>query len=64
MADKEKSYRQLKEELDSILSELETNADDIDKAIDQYKNAQAVIARIEKYLKKVKVKVDILKPPK
>lgn len=64
MADKAKSYRQLKEELDAVLLELEASADDIDKAIEQYKKGQQLIEQIEKYLQKAKAKIDILKPPK
>jgi exodeoxyribonuclease VII small subunit len=64
MADKNKSYRELKEELDAVLLELEAGGDDIDKAIIQYKKGQELIDRIEKYLKQAKAKIDILKPPK
>lgn len=64
MAEKANSYRKLKEELDKVLIELESNTDDIDKAIVQYKKAVEIIARIEKYLDKAKAKIDILKPPK
>lgn len=64
MADKANSYRKLKEELDKVLIELESNTDDIDKAIEQYRKAVEIIARIEKYLDKAKAKIDILKPPK
>lgn len=64
MAEKADSYRKLKQELDKALIELESNTDDIDKAIEQYKKAVAIIGRIEKYLDKAKVKIDILKPPK
>lgn len=64
MAEKTKSYRQLKKELDDLLAELEANNEDIDKAIDQYKKGQAIIDQIEKYLQKAKAKIDILKPRK
>ncbi|HEX5455925.1 MAG TPA: exodeoxyribonuclease VII small subunit [Candidatus Saccharimonadales bacterium] len=64
MAKKTKSYRELKDELDRIVLELESTTDDIDKAIEQYKQAQKTIAEIEKYLDKAKSKIDILKPPK
>ncbi len=61
---KEKSYSQLREELDKILIELETNIDDIDKAIEQYKKGVQLIDEIEKYLDATKAKINILKPPK
>lgn len=64
MAEKTKSYKQLKEELDVIIVELESSAEDIDKAIEQYKKGQTIIAKIEEYLKKAKVKINVLKPPK
>lgn len=64
MAEKTKSYRQLREELDNVLAELETSMDDIDKAIEQYKKGQEIIAQIEKYLDKAKIKINVLKPPK
>lgn len=59
---KEKSYRELKEELDEVLAELEANTEDIDKAIEQYKKGQAILSDIDKYLEKAKAKIDILKP--
>ncbi len=64
MAKQAKTYRQLKEELDTVLTELEAGSDDIDKSIDQYKKGRELIAQIEKYLKHAKAKIDILKPPK
>lgn len=64
MAKKTKSYRELKDELDRIILELESTTDDIDKAIVQYKQAQKIISEIEKYLDKAKSKIDILKTPK
>lgn len=64
MAEKAESYRKLKEELDKVLIDLESNTDDIDKAIEQYKKGVEIIGRIEKYLDKAKAKIDILKPPK
>lgn len=64
MAEETKTYRELKKELDEILLELETNTDDIDKAIEQYKKAQDILAKIEKYLDKAKAKIEVLKPPK
>lgn len=64
MAEKADSYRKLREELDQALVELESNTDDIDKAIKQYNKGVEIIAKIEKYLDKAKAKIDILKPPK
>jgi exodeoxyribonuclease VII small subunit len=63
MAKKDKSYNELKHELDVILAELEANTDDIDKAIEQYKKGREIIGLIEKYLDKTKAKIDMLKPP-
>ena len=57
-----KTYAELKEELESILVQLESNTDDIDKAIEQYKKGQEILAEIEKYLEKTKAKIDTLKP--
>lgn len=64
MPEKTKSYKELRKELDDVLAELETSADDIDKAIEQYKKGQEIIAKIEKYLQKAKIKINVLKPPK
>ncbi|HYF96700.1 MAG TPA: exodeoxyribonuclease VII small subunit [Patescibacteria group bacterium] len=59
---KGKTYAELKEELEAILMQLESNTDDIDKAIEQYKKGQEILAEIEKYLEKTKAKIDTLKP--
>lgn len=64
MSEKADSYIKLREELDAVLVELESNTDDIDKAIERYKKGVEIIAKIEKYLDKAKAKIDILKPPK
>lgn len=62
MDNTEKTYAGLKQELEEILAQLESNTDDIDKAIEQYKKGQEVLAEIEKYLEKTKAKIDALKP--
>lgn len=64
MSQNQKTYQELKDELDKIILELEANMDDIDKAIEQYQAAQIVIEEMEKYLDKTKVKIETLKPPK
>lgn len=64
MSQSQKTYRELKDELDKIILELEANIDDIDKAIKQYQAAQIVIEQMEKYLDKTKAKIETLKPPK
>ena len=59
---KDKSYQNLKAELDQVLLELEANTEDIDKAIGQYKRGMVLLGEIEKYLDKTKAKIDVLKP--
>lgn len=48
----EKTYQDLKIELDEVLSDLQHEDTDIDKAIELHKRAQKIILEIEKYLDK------------
>lgn len=57
---KEKSYKQLKEELDEILRRLDSEMDDLDRAIKLHGEGQKVIKEIEKYLDKTKAKIEIV----
>ncbi len=45
------SYSDLQSQLQSIIDDLQTGELDIDQAIDKYKQAQAIVARLEKQLK-------------
>ena len=58
MSDK-KSYKQLKQELDEIISQLDGELDDLDKAIGLYEQGQKIIGRIEKYLENTKIKIEM-----
>ena len=48
-----KSYRQLREELDKILHQLESENIDIDEALIQHKKGQEVLKQMEQYLSEV-----------
>ena len=53
-----KSYRQLNEELEKIIYELDSELDDIDKAVDLYKKGEQILEQIDSYLKDAKTKID------
>ncbi len=55
---KDKSYRQLNKELEEIIYKLDNESDDIDKAIDLYKEGEKILKEIDKYLKNAKAKID------
>jgi exodeoxyribonuclease VII small subunit len=54
----EKSYQQLKDELEEILNKLQHEDTDIDQAIELHKNGRQVLAQLEAYLKKITDGVD------
>lgn len=52
-----KNYKQLRQELDEIVAELESDSLDIDDALSYYQKAQELIAETEKYLNNTKAKI-------
>lgn len=56
-----KTYRQLNQELEEIIHQLDSEMDDIDKAVDLYNKAEKIIGQIDDYLKHSKVKIDNIK---
>lgn len=56
-----KTYRQLNKELDEIVYQLDSEMDDIDKAVDLYNKAEKIIGQIDDYLKHSKIKIDKIK---
>lgn len=52
-----KNYKQLRQELDEIVAELESDSLDIDDAVSYYQKAQELIAETEKYLNDTKAKI-------
>lgn len=61
MAKSEVDYKKLKEELDQIISDLSSSDYDIDQAIIKYKKAEAIIEKLEAYLKTAENKITDLK---
>lgn len=55
---KDKSYRQLNKELEEIIYQLDSELDDIDKAVELYKKGENVLSQIDDYLKDAKAKID------
>ena len=53
----EKSYRQLKDELDQVINKLENGEADIDEAVELYETGQKLVAELEKYIKKSEAKI-------
>lgn len=64
MAEKKRTYREMKEELDNIIIRLESDEVDIDEAVSLHEQGRKLAYEIEKYLKKVKSSLDITKPKK
>ncbi len=62
MAEKKRTYQQMKNELDDIITRLESPEIDIDKAAELYKKGQKLSGEIAKYLEKVKSNLNITKP--
>ena len=61
---KDKSYRQLNKELEEIIYQLDNELDDIDKAVELYKEGEKILAQIDEYLKVAKIKIDKAKTKK
>lgn len=61
MADKKLTYKELKEQLDEILTKLESNELDIDEAIELHGKGNSIIKKLENYLKTTveKSKIDL-----
>jgi exodeoxyribonuclease VII small subunit len=57
-----KSYSQLKQELEEIMLDLESNTDDIDKSIESYKKSMKIIDQMQKYLSDKKAEIKKLHP--
>lgn len=51
MSANKKTYRQLKEQLESLIEELESPSIDIDDALKTHKQAKEVIKELQDYLK-------------
>lgn len=64
MMKKDKSYRQLNKELEEIIYQLDNELDDIDKAVELYKEGEKILAQIDEYLKVAKIKIDKAKTKK
>jgi exodeoxyribonuclease VII small subunit len=62
MAAKTKTYQEMKRELDDIIARLESDDVDVDEAAKLHEQGQKLAGQIEKYLQKVKSKIDISKP--
>lgn len=58
---KQKSYKELQDELDAVLAELRSSELDIDKALDLYKQGQKLISELEDYLSHAKNEIEQLK---
>lgn len=53
----QKSYREMRNELDEIMTNLHTSDLDIDLAIKQYERGMQLIKELETYLKKAELKI-------
>jgi exodeoxyribonuclease VII small subunit len=62
MAEKKRTYQEMKRELDDIIARLESDDIDIDEAGELYKKGQKLAREIEKYLEKIKSDLHITKP--
>ncbi len=63
MPAKKPDYKQLSEELDSILAQLQAAGLDVDKAVALYERGIAITKQIETYLKQAENKITRLGPP-
>jgi exodeoxyribonuclease VII small subunit len=61
MAEKKRTYQEMKSELDDIIASLESDDIDIDEAAELHKKGQKLAREIEKYLEKIKSDLDITK---
>lgn len=57
----QKSYRQLQDQLDQVLTELQSVELDIDKALDLYNQGEKLIKEIESYLTTAKNRIEDIK---
>ena len=58
---KASSYKQLSEELSSVMAELEQGDLDIDQAVSRYERGLAIVQALELHLKEAENKVAVLK---
>lgn len=58
-----KSYKQLQEELDDLLEQLQSEELDIDKALILHKEGEKLVAELETYLAEAKNEIKHLKKP-
>jgi exodeoxyribonuclease VII small subunit len=58
---KDKSYRQLNKELEEIIYQLDSELDDIDKAVDLYNKGEKILKQIDEYLEQSKTKINKIK---
>lgn len=54
------SYEELRTELDTILTELQSNELDIDQALKQYERGREVIKQLEAYLETAENQIKVL----
>ncbi|MCA9342402.1 exodeoxyribonuclease VII small subunit [Candidatus Saccharibacteria bacterium] len=52
-----KTYKQLSEDLDNIMAELQNEDSDIDESITKYKQATELIQKMEDHLNKAKLEI-------
>lgn len=57
MSQKQESYRNLRQELDEILSSIQSGDLEIDEATKQYERAMDIVAKLEKYLNEAENKI-------
>ena len=53
----QKSYRQLNEELETVISKLQSSDLDVDEVISEYQKGIELVKELEKYLKNAQNKV-------
>jgi len=56
-----KTYRQLQDELDQVLDQLQSAELDIDRALELHKKGQKLLTELEAYLKNAKNEIEQLK---
>ncbi len=54
-------YRELNDELEAILADLQTDELDVDKAIAKYERGMEIVKQLEEYLQKAENKVKAVK---
>ncbi len=58
---KDKSYQELRAELDEIVANLQSDVLDIDDATKQYEAGMQIVQELESYLKKSELKIEKVK---